>query len=412
MKNIALLTLILSSIAFAQSGAASEPRVKTGIDVWIEKDFAPLTGKRVGLITNPTGITYDLQSTIDVLHKSSKIKLVAIFGPEHGARGDVFAGKDVGNTKDAKTGLPVLSLYGKNHKPTPEMLKGIDALVYDLQDNGCRSYTYISTMGNTMEAAAEAGIEYVVLDRPNPLGGNKLEGRIHDLKKVSGVGRYPVPYIYGMTCGELAQMINSEGWLKNKVKCKLHVIPMTGWKRDMLFEDTGLPWVMTSPHMPTAATAPMYAASGILGELSVVNEGVGYTKPFHLFGASWLDGDKLATDLTARKLPGVRFRPLSYTPYYYNFKDQNCSGVEIYFTDCNAAQLTEVQFHVMDYVRKNHPDHKLFGAKRDDMFEKVSGGDQIRKAFVEGKSIDEILKIWRDGVEQFRKDRAKYLIYP
>lgn len=399
--------------ALAQaSNRAVRPRVRPGLEVWIERGFAPLAGKRVGLITNPTGVTSDLRSAIDVLHASNKIRLAAVFGPEHGARGDVFAGKQVANTVDEKTGLPVYSLYGKTHKPTPDMLKGLDALVYDLQDNGCRSYTYISTMGEAMEAAAEAGIDFVVLDRPNPLGGHRIEGRIHDLKKVSAVGRYPIPYLYGMTCGELARMINGAGWLRNGVKCRLHVIPLDGWKRDMLFEDTGLPWVMTSPHVPTAATAAMYAASGILGELAVVNEGVGYTMPFHLFGAPWLDGEKLAADLTARQLAGVRFRPLHYTPYYYTFKDQNCSGVQVYITDPDAVELTAIQFHVMDYVRKHHPDRKLFGGKRDDMFDKVSGGDVIRRAFVEGRRIEDILSLWREGVETFRERRKPYLLYP
>jgi uncharacterized protein YbbC (DUF1343 family) len=323
----------------------------------------------------------------------------------------VFAGKEVANENDKRTGLPVYSLYGKTHKPTPEMLKGLDALVYDIQDIGCRSYTYISTMGVAMEAAAEQGIEFVVLDRPNPLGGEKIEGRVLDPKFRSTVGKYEIPYVYGLTCGELARMINGEGWLKDGIQCKLHVVPVKGWTRRMWFEDTGLPWVMTSPHIPTQDAAPAYAATGILGELGVVNEGVGYTLPFRLLGAPWLDGDRLAAELASRKLPGVRFRPLSYTPYYFNFKDQDCRGVQLYVIDRDAVELTAIQFHVMDLVRKWHPDRKLFGRNRDRMFDQVCGTDQIRKAFLDGRPIEEILSIWREGVSVFRNRRAKYLLY-
>ncbi|MBN1488889.1 MAG: DUF1343 domain-containing protein [Phycisphaerae bacterium] len=400
---------VLPSTVLAQSSA--KPRVKLGLEVWVERGFAPLAGKRIGLISNPTGVTSDLRSNIDVLHEAAESKLVKLFGPEHGLRGDIFAGENVIDTTDPKTGLPVLSLYGKTAKPTPEMLDGLDALVYDMQDIGARSYTYISTMGRAMEAAAENNIEFVVLDRPNPIGGNKIEGNILDLKFQSGVGRYPIPYLYGMTPGELAQMINGEGWLAEGRKVKLHVIPMEGWRRDMWFEDTGLPWVMTSPHVPTAATAAMYAATGILGELHVVNEGVGYTMPFHMFGAPWLDAQSLAADLSARGLPGVLFRPLAYQVYYYKFKDEKCQGVQIYVTDPKAVELTAIQFHMMDIVRQKHPDHPLFGTNRDNMFDKVCGTDRIRKAFLDGTPIADILAMWREGIEPFRQARAKYLLY-
>ncbi len=417
-----LIVSAVLSMACARLPAASvrEPRVRPGIDVWEQRGFAPFAGKRVGLITNPTGVTSDLRATVDVLHGSRQVRLVAMFGPEHGVRGDVFAGKQIGNYTDEKTGLPVYSLYGKTHKPTPEMLKGLDVLVYDIQDIGCRSYTYISTMGVAMEAAAENGLDFVVLDRPNPLGGIKMEGRPADMQFRSFVGRYEIPYVYGMTCGELARMIDGEGWLKDGVRCRLHVIPMAGWTREMWFADTGLPWVMTSPHVPTAETALMYAATGILGELGVVSEGVGYTLPFHLFGAPWIEGERLAAELAARKLPGVRFRPLSFTPYYFHFKDKPCQGVQVYITDRDAVELTAIQFHVMDIVRRwnqaEAPDERLaprqlFGRDRDNMFDKVCGTDRIRRAFLEGRSIEEILAIWRDGVEAFRARRAKYLIY-
>lgn len=404
---LALMLLCASNPVFGEA----KPRVRPGIEVWIRRGLAPLAGKRVGLITNATGVTSDLRSTIDVLHEARQVELVALFGPEHGVRGDVFAGKQIANEVDSRTGLPVYSLYGKTHKPTPEMLRGLDALVYDIQDVGCRSYTYISTMGVAMEAAAENGLEFVVLDRPNPIGGNKLEGRPIDPKFRSFVGYYEIPYVYGLTCGELARMINDRGWLRNGLKCRLTVVPLEGWRRDMTFADTGLPWVMTSPHVPTAETALLYAATGILGELGVVNEGVGYTIPFHLFGAPFFDEQKLAADLNGRRLAGVRFRPLAYTPYYFRFKDQNCRGVQIYITDRDAVELTALQFHVMDYVRKNHPDVALFGKDRDAMFDKVCGTDRIRRAFLDGRDIEEILAIWREGVDRFRSEREPYLLY-
>lgn len=390
---------------------AAAPRVRPGVEAWIERGFAPLTGKRIGLITNPTGVRSDLVSTIDLLYDASNVRLVALFGPEHGVRGEIFAGKTVESHNDDKTGLPVHSLYGKTRKPADTMLEGLDALVYDVQDIGSRSYTFISTMGLAMEAAAEHDLDFVVLDRPNPLGGERIEGRVLDPKFRSFVGQYEIPYVYGLTCGELAQMINGEGWLAGGRRCRLHVIPMQGWQRTMEYEDTGLPWVLPSPHIPTPESAWAYAATGILGELGVVNEGVGYTLPFQLFGAAWFEPRELADALNVRSLPGVRFRPITYTPYYFTFKDQRCNGAQLYVTDRAKVELTAIQFHAMDIVRKQHPEQKLFGGDRDAMFDKVCGTDRIRKAFVDGKSLDEILAIWREGVDEFRQKRAKYLLY-
>ncbi|MEK9138112.1 MAG: DUF1343 domain-containing protein, partial [Bacteroidota bacterium] len=232
---------ILFSVLLHNNLSAQAPAVKTGIEILRDRNFDILRGKHVGLITNPTGVDSKLKSTIDILFDAKEVKLVALYGPEHGVRGDHAAGEKVESYTDALTKLPVYSLYGKTRKPTPEMLKGIDILVYDIQDIGCRSYTYISTMGLAMEAAAEQKIEFVVLDRPNPLGGEKVEGNIVEKDFESFVSQFPVPYVYGLTCGELAQMLNEEGMLKNGVRCKLAVVPMEGWKRSMTFEETGLP---------------------------------------------------------------------------------------------------------------------------------------------------------------------------
>ena len=346
---------VVLTLAIAIPSLAAPPKVKTGIEVLKGRKFDLLRGKRVGLITNPTGVDASMRSTIDVLFHAPEVKLVALFGPEHGIRGDVFAGESVTNSIDAVTKLPVYSLYGKTSKPTPEMLKDLDVLVYDLQDNGCRSYTYIATMGRAMVAAAENHKEFVVLDRPNPLGGNRIEGNINEKPFQSSVNYWEVPYVYGLTCGELAEMANGEGMLPGGVKCKLTVVPMKGWKRTMTYPDTGLQWVMASPHQPEADSALFYAATGIVGELGVISEGVGYTMPFHVFAAPWIEQQEFADRLNALKLEGVLFRPLVFKPYYFHYQDQELHGVQLYFTEPAKVNLTSLQFIMMDVHQQMYP---------------------------------------------------------
>ena len=289
-------SLIIFISLFSLQLFSAVPIVKPGIDVLRERGFDILQGKRVGLITNATGVTSDLQSTVDVLFNAPGIKLVALYSPEHGVRGDVDAGKEINGFNDPRTGLPVYSLYGKTRRPTKEMLQGIDVLVYDIQDIGVRSYTYISTMGLAMEAAAENGIKFVVLDRPNPLTGERVEGAMLEPKFKSFIGEYPIPYVYGMTTGELAQMINGEQWLNDGIlppapsRCDLTVVTMKGWKRSMWWDETGLTWVPTSPHIPHSFTTIFAVLTGLLGELGTANQGIGYTLPFELVGAPWIDG--------------------------------------------------------------------------------------------------------------------------
>lgn len=386
--------------------------VKPGVDVLIEQAFAPLAGKRVGLITNPTGITSDLRSTIDVLHGASQVKLVRLFGPEHGVRGEVPAGEHVTHFNDAVTGLPVQSLYGRTRKPTPEMFDGLDVVVFDIQDIGSRSYTYISTLALAMEAAAEQGVEFVVLDRPNPLGGVRIEGRPLDLEYRSFVGHLPIPYCHGMTVGELARMINGERWLADGRQCKLTVVPMERWQRTMLFSDTKLPWVPSSPHIPRADTAFFYAATGIMGELGVISEGVGYPLPFELVGHPDLPAHEFAAELNRRKLPGVQFQPYYFRPYYGAFNGRTCAGARVVLTDPHRAVLTEIQFHVMEVARRKLPKLALFQNNRQAMFDKVCGTDRIRKLLVADRPLDEILTAWRAGVSEFRDRRGPYLLYP
>jgi uncharacterized protein YbbC (DUF1343 family) len=388
--------------------------VKPGIEVLRENGFEQLKGKRIGLITNPSGVDNSLKSTIDILNEAPDVKLVALFAPEHGVRGDVTAGATVSNTVDATTGVKVYSLYGTTKKPTAEMLANVDALVYDIQDNGCRSYTFISTMAMAMEQCARLGKEFVVLDRPNPLGGNKVEGLSTDADDISFVSYLRIPYIYGLTPGELARLIVGENMFKSDKPLKLTVIPMEGWDREMLFEDTAMPWVLPSPHIPTPQTALFYAATGILGELDYMSIGVGYTMPFRCFASEWVDATKLADALTNLHIPGVAFRPMHYKPYYGLNKGVNIHGVELYITDYYQAPLTLIQFYVMETIAKMYPSHKAFSnatASRLAMFDKVTGSKQVRQLFSSNYKVDDILTLWNRDVESFRNIKSKYHIY-
>jgi uncharacterized protein YbbC (DUF1343 family) len=388
--------------------------VKPGIDVLRDRGFDILKGKRVGLITNPTGIGSDLEQTVDILHHAPGVKLVALFGPEHGVRGDVEGGKEVNGFNDSRTGLPVFSLYGRTRKPTKDMLRGIDVLVYDIQDIGVRSYTYISTLGLAMEAAAENNVEFVVLDRPNPLTGTRVEGPMLNLRFKSFIGAYQIPYVYGMTAGELAEMINMEGWLQNGVKCNLIVVPMEGWKRAMWWDETGLVWVPTSPHIPHSTTPMFYVMTGLLGELGTANQGVGYTLPFELVGASWVDGEKLAEYLNLQRIGGVQFRPLSYRPFYFDTAGSRFLGVQIHVTERDKLDMTGVQVSVLDALQRLFPHKDIFDRakpERTESFDKAAGSSELRKALRDRKPVKEILKSMKEECSTFTAKREKYLLY-
>ncbi|MCI6857645.1 MAG: DUF1343 domain-containing protein, partial [Bacteroidales bacterium] len=277
------------SILCAVATVMASAHVKTGVEVLRDNGFRELQGKRVGLVTNPSGVDSNLKSTVDILNEAPGVKLVALYGPEHGVRGNAHAGDAVSDAVDPKTGVKTYSLYGKTHKPTAEMLKDIDVLVYDIQDIGCRSYTFYATMGMCMEACAENGKEFMVLDRPNPLGGYKVEGNIVEDGYFSMVSKYAIPYLYGLTPGELAQYLNEEGVIAKKAN--LTVIKMDGWHRNMKFRQTGLPWVAPSPQIPTPENSAFYAVSGVVGELYAFNTGIGYTLPFQCFAETYIDAD-------------------------------------------------------------------------------------------------------------------------
>ena len=417
------LFIIILSIAALCTGTyvsdAKQPVVKTGIEVLRDSGFQRLKGKRVGLVTNPSGVDSQLQSTIDILFNAPGVNLVALYGPEHGVRGDVYAGGKVTDSVDPKTGLPVYSLYGATRKPTKEMLQGIDVIVYDIQDVGARSYTFISTLGLVMEACAELGVEVMVLDRPNPLGGRKIEGCYVEQPFNSFVSQYKIPYIYGLTVGELAEMINEEGLNRGQkgnqapVKCKLWVVPMEGWNRDMLYEDTGLPWILPSPNMPFKDTPMYYVSSGICGELyGFMNIGIGYTLPFQVFGATWLDPEKLKDRLESYNLPGVSFRTIWFKPFSGSSKAQLVGGVQFFFTDYEKARITETQFYVIQAVAELYPNKKAFEVISGyGLFDKVCGTDYVRKQLSATYKVKDFIDYWRKDEDSFRILSQKYHIY-
>ncbi len=405
------LAVLFSASAFAQ--------VKPGIEVLAERGFDVLKGKRVGLVTNPSGVDRNLRSTIDILFEAPQVKLVALYGPEHGVRGDVYAGGKVTDYKDPTTGLPVYSIYGKYRKPSPAMLKGIDVMVYDIQDVGSRSYTFISTMGLVMRACAEQGIEVVILDRPNPLGGNKVEGCYTEPGFHSFVSEFKIPYIYGLTPGELAILLNEEGLNcgekgdEKPLSCKLTVIPMEGWHRNMRYTDTKLPWILPSPQIPSPDAAIGYPSAGIAGEFqNYLNIGVGYTLPFQVFAAEWIDADKLKARLDSYNLTGVAFRTIHYKPFFGNLAGKDLNGVQYFYTDYEAANVTLVQFYVMQAVGELYPDHNPFLEEgRLRMFDIVCGTDFVRKEFGKRLRVEDIESYWMKDVEDFKALSRKYYLY-
>ena len=402
---------IFLSILLIFTASVSAATVQTGIEVLRADGFKLLEGKRVGLTTNPTGVDSNLKSTIDILWEAENVNLVALYGPEHGVRGNVHAGDVVDNEVDKKTGLKMYSLYGKTKKPNKEMMDEIDVMVYDIQDNGCRSYTYISTMGMLMEACIEHGKELIVLDRPNPLGGEKIEGCLVEDGYISFVSQFKIPYLYGQTPGELALYLNATDY---ENKCKLTVVEMKGWKRDMTWDETGLEWIVASPHVPHGQSAVFYPVTGIFGEFGYISIGVGYTLPFEVMGAPWISADTLAEAMNALELPGLEFRPIYYKPYYSTFQGELCQGVQIHILDYEKARLSEVQFLVVQELMRLWPEKDWFqlcNQKRFGMFDKVCGTNKIREMFGKRYQWEDIREYWYKDVEAYREASSKYYLY-
>jgi uncharacterized protein YbbC (DUF1343 family) len=397
-----LVVSVLLGFSSAGAGPAQESRVKdvlTGIDVLKRDGFRALKGRRIGLVTNHTGVDRAGHSTIDLLHQAEGVKLVALFSPEHGIRGQVD--KLVSDSKDDKTGLPIYSLYGKRRRPSPEQLAGIDTLVFDIQDIGCRFYTYITTLGYLLETAAEHKLKVVVLDRPNPIGGVAVEGPILDKTLESFVGYHPLPVRHGLTVGELARLFNRE----RNINADLEVIKMEGWQRDMLFDETGLLWVNPSPNMRSLAAALLYPGIGLL-ETTNVSVGRGTDRPFEMIGAPWLDGRKLAAALTQAKVPGVRFVPVRFTPTSSVHAGKEIGGVQIFLDDWRKFSSLDTGITVACALRKLFPKDW-----EDERYLRLLAHPPTLEALRRGDSPRDIRGFWQTDLKAFLKIRREYLLY-
>lgn len=391
-----LLCLLLTLVSCSTAHGV----VDLGIDVLEQGNYAILKGKRVGLVTNQTGVDRKGIRTRVLLRQNCN--LVALYTPEHGLDGTEKAGKYVKSRKDRQTGVMAYSLYGPTRKPGREMLRGVDILVFDLQDIGCRGYTYISTMGKCMEAAGENHIPFVVLDRPNPLGGVRMEGPSVDPAWISFVSQFPVPYVHGMTVGELAQMVNARGWAGTH--CDLTVIPMKGWARDMIWGDTLLRWIPTSPNIPRVDSAFAYAVTGIAGELSGVETGVGGPAPFEMISASWLDSGRFTGYLNGLGLSGVAFHP---------FDRGNQHGCYFTLSRNPDTNLTAIGLYMLAEINRESHNSVFRRTSRSklDIFFKVYGSSSIRSQLESGVSPEKIVASWQNNVASFRRGRAAYLLY-
>lgn len=407
--------IFLFIVLYMCSASFGYAQTLTGLEVLKSQQFKLLENKRVGVVTNPTGVDTQLRSVADILVEAPNVNVVALFGPEHGIRGDFAAGDKVEDGVDELTGLPVYSLYGKNRKPTDAMLEGIDVLVYDIQDIGSRSYTYISTLGLVMQAAAENDIKVVVLDRPNPLGGQRFEGNLTEEGFYSFVSQFEIPYVHGFTVGELALFLNGEGLIPGRKACELEVVPLENWSRSMTFLDTQLPWVPSSPHIPDEETSFYYAVTGIMGELQAYSEGVGYPLPFKVIGAPWVDADLFAQAMNNLGLPAVKFRPIHFKSYYGRNEGDMMHGVQVHITDYSEAPLMLIQFYAMQELYKLYPDKNVFeiGASKGRlaMFDKVCGTDRIRKAFEKRFLVEDIIPILNEDMDEFMPRAEKYFLY-
>ena len=385
---ITILMLALSALPAAKDVAAHKEKKKNkvtpGVEVLLDDQKELLKGKKVGLITNPTGIDSKVNSIVDLLHNDPDIELTALFGPEHGVRGDAQAGSYVEFYIDEKTGLPVYSLYGQTKKPTPEMLENVEVLLFDIQDVGTRHYTYIYTMAYAMEAAKENNIPIVVLDRPNPQGGLSVDGPVLEPEAASFIGLYPIPTKHGMTIGELANFFNEEF----EIGADLTVVKMKGWKRSMDYDDTGLPFVLPSPNMPTVSTTIVYPATGLI-EGTNLSEGRGTTKPFELIGAPYINSTDLAAELNSLSLPGVKFRAASFTPTFSKHAGKLSHGVEIYVTDREEFDAIPTGLHIIKTIHDMYPNDFQFLS--NNFFDKLIGNDWVRPMILEGASVAEIM---------------------
>jgi uncharacterized protein YbbC (DUF1343 family) len=403
--------ILLAALGFAAGAPsptpAAAPNVVLGDEVFLRDAWRDLHGRCVGVVTNQTGVTSRLQTIVDAIRANHEICFKAIYAPEHGLRGDRPASGYVPSYTDARTGLPVYSLYGETRKPTAQMLDGVDVLLFDIQDVGDRAYTYISTMANVMLAAKEFHKEVWILDRPNPLGGDAIEGPVLDPKFASFVGLYPIPIRHGMTVGELARMYNDHFG----IGCDLRVIAMEGWKRGMLWPDTGLTWVQSSPNIPEWQTTFVYPATGLVNSAGL-NNGAGQTEPFKPFfyaGAVGVDGAALAAYLDRRSIPGVRFHAASWTPLAGFWSGRTMTGVELTVTDRHALRAVRTAVEILVAVREVAP--AVFKLENPKAVDRDWGTDTLRVGLHDGLSVEEILRQWEPATRDFVTARAPYLLY-
>ncbi len=409
MKQLFLVLLCLSLL-----DAKPAKKIKVGADVLFETRSELIKGKRIGLVTNHTAVLSNGKHLADALSEFGDTKLVVLFGPEHGVRGDAPDGRTIHDTTDEKTGVPVISLYGKINKPTPEMLKDVDVLIYDIQDVGARFYTYISTMFICMEAAAENNIHFVVLDRPNPITGVNVGGPIRVDSLKTFVGWVPIPTMHGMTVGELAVMANTSGWLKDRKPVKLSVVKMENWKRKQWYDETKLQWIKPSPNMSSLQTATVYPGMCLIEGINV-SEGRGTEKPFEYIGAPWINGKELAKKLNKEKLPGVTFEAVEFTPLEIpnvasnpKYKEQLCSGVYVHVVNRNIINSVKVGLAVVSEIHALYKDSLKF---RERGFDRLAGTPVIREMILQRKPVNEIESTWKEELKEFLKQRKRVLLY-
>jgi len=391
-----------------------QPRaVKLGLEKALDNRMQLFKNKRLGLICNQASVDHKFRHTADLFFEHSDINLVSLFGPQHGIRGDVQDNMvETLHTTDKKTGLPIFSLYSETREPTAEMLSGIDTIVFDLQDVGCRVYTFIYTMANAMRVCASNNKEFIVLDRPNPIGGENVEGNCLEKGNESFVGQYQIPMRHGLTVGELAQLFNEEF----SINCDLKVVKMEGWERDLYFDETDSPWVMPSPNMPTTETTVVFPAT-VYFEGTQISEGRGTTKPFEIVGAPYIEAGEFQNALAKLELPGVIFREINFLPTFQKHKNEVCGGVFLHITDRRqfkpvitgiALIKTLYELYAEEFKWKNPPYEYVFDRNP---FDVIAGTTATRKQIESGLSLEKIELSWLSDVTLFRQTRAKYLLY-
>ena len=383
---------------------------RLGLEVFLEEQNDLVAGKRAALVACPSSVDRLLRGSVELLHQHPAINLVALFGPEHGLRGQAQAGEHVAAYDDPVTGLPVHSLFGETYKPTPEMLAGLDVVIIDLQDGGVRFYTYLATISYIMQAAADAGLLVILLDRPAPITAARVEGPMLDPAFTSFVGPHPLPLRYGMTIGEMARLINSEF----DFDCDLTVVPLAGWTRGMWYYDTGLPFLPSSPNLPTLDAMTVYPGTCLI-EGTNLSEGRGSTRSFEYIGAPWINAERLSDQLNALGLAGARFRPVYFVPTFSKYQGELCAGVQVYVSDRAAFEPLTAILHLLQIVIRDYPERFAWRDPWSDSaappIDLLYGSDALRKHLDAGLPVSELIASWQPGLNEFERIRQQYMLY-